>query len=61
MEASSALEHAPRGVSAPAQTVKPVQTAEPQDWPLAILFFGSVLAIYAVIGYAIHALIAAVA
>jgi hypothetical protein len=61
MEASSALEHAPLGLSTPAQTDKPVQTAEPRIWHIAILFCGSVVALYAVAGYAIHVLIAAVA
>jgi hypothetical protein len=61
MEASSALEHAPPAMSAPAQADKPVQTAEPRIWHIAILFCGSVLALYAAAGYAIHVLIAAVA
>jgi hypothetical protein len=48
-------------MSAPAQADKPVQTAEPRIWHIAILFCGSVLALYAAAGYAIHVLIAAVA
>jgi hypothetical protein len=58
LEASSALEDAPPGVSASVHPAEPLQTAERTNWLLPIVFLGSVLAMYAVIAYAIYVLIA---
>jgi hypothetical protein len=53
MEASASTHHAPSGVSAPA-------ARQGGHRHMAMLFVGSVLVIYAAIGLAIYALIAAV-